>query len=95
MAQESRRRSSDAQDALAIIYGFGKNGVQKNETEFVKWAMKAAQNGSALSQFRVGSIYLNGIGGVEINKAEAIKWLKLAAKQGEPHAIQKLVELGY
>jgi len=42
----------DAQDALAIIYGFGKNGVQKDEKEFVKWALKAANNGCAPSQFR-------------------------------------------
>lgn len=35
----------DAQDALAIIYGFGKNGVQQDEKEFVRWALKAAQNG--------------------------------------------------
>jgi len=85
----------DAQDAMAIICGFGKNGVQKDEREFVKWAMKAAQNGNPQSQFRVGNIYLYGIGGVKINKSEAIKWFKLAAEQGEPNAITKLAELGY
>ena len=80
---------------MAIVYGFGTNGVQKDINEFVKWALRAAENGNPQSQFRAGSIYLNGLGGMKIDKNKAIEWFKKAAAQGDQHAIQKLSELGY
>lgn len=86
---------ADAQDALAIIYGFGKNGIQRDVNEFVKWALRAAENGSSQSQYRAGSIYLHGIGGIKADKNKAIQWFKKAAAQGEPNAIQELSEMGY
>ena len=49
--------------------------------EAAKWCRKAAEQGLAEAQYKLGLKYENGWG-VPINHAEAVKWLSLAAEQG-------------
>ena len=62
------------------LYGYG--GIEKNDTEYVKWLKLAAKNGHAGGQNELGVVYYNGYNGVEKNLKEAIKWYKLSAEQG-------------
>ena len=53
----------------------------KNEAEAVKWYRKAAEQGIANAQFRLGVCYEDGMGVVK-DEAEAMKWWRKAAEQG-------------
>ena len=46
---------------------------------------KAAEQGDADAQYRLGTCYANG-DGVEMNKAEAVRWYRKAAEQGNVDA---------
>lgn len=59
--------------------------MQGNEEEAVKLYHKAAEEGHAIAQLKLGTRYYYG-NGVEENREEAVKWYKKAANQGEPTA---------
>lgn len=59
--------------------------LQKNEDEAFKWYLKAAEQGDAEAQFRVGCAYDLGEGVAE-NKTKALNWYTKAAEQGQPDA---------
>ena len=61
--------------------------------QFVALLKKAAKNGSAYAQMKLGWLYLDGAEGVPINHKEAFKWLNLSAEQQFPGAIGKLGEI--
>jgi len=50
---------------------------------------RAAEQGNALAQFRLGWMYANGRG-VARNDAEAVKWLKKSVEQGNAYAQNEL-----
>ena len=99
----------DAQLLLADEYAYGKlyytvlteladdkSAAVKSELharETVKWYRKAAEQGSAEAQFRLGRCYQDG-NGVAKNRAEAVKWLRKAAQQNLPIAQKTLNDLG-
>jgi hypothetical protein len=56
-------------------------GVSKNQSEALKWVQKAAEQGYATSQVRLGNMYRFGTG-VPKNSIEAVKWFRKAAEQG-------------
>lgn len=85
--------SPGAMDAFAVIYGYGKYGVQSDEKKFAEWSRKGAEAGDAQAQYRMGLINLHGIGGYKQNKYEAVKWLEKSANQGYELAIIKLAEI--
>jgi len=55
----------------------------------VSWFRKAADQGFAEAQYRLGDMYARGLG-VAKSDAEATRWFKLAAAQGHERARKAL-----
>ena len=51
----------------------------------MKWYRKAAEQGDAEAQYKLGGCYLDGEG-VARDKTEALKWWRKAAEQGHEEA---------
>jgi TPR repeat protein len=66
--------------------------VKADKKEAVKWYRKAAEQGDAEAQFKLGRAFVNGEG-VDKDKMEAVKWFRLAAEQGYANAEEMLVRL--
>ena len=80
-ADENFPNRFEYQFQTGTCYALGK-GVEKSETESVKWFRKAAEGGYADAQKMLGVIYSKG----EIlpqDESEAVKWFLKAANQGE------------
>lgn len=60
---------------------------EKNYTEGVKWAKKAAQGGDAVGQIALAYLYIEGLGGLKKDEAKAVKLFQKAAKQNFPRAL--------
>ena len=60
-------------------------GVLEDDKEAVKWYRKAAEQGYALAQVKLGGMYGSGRG-VPQDYKEAIKWFRKAAEQGYARA---------
>lgn len=73
-----------AQIELARRHENGRNGVQQNNAEVVRWYRRAAEQGNARGQNTLGVMYLNGRRGLRQNDAEAIRWFRRAAEQEDP-----------
>jgi TPR repeat protein len=63
----------------------GREVINQNFAEAVKWWHRAAAQGHKEAQFKLGVSYHNGEG-VEKNDAEAVKWWHKAAAQGHSTA---------
>jgi len=70
-------------------YYEGRNGVEKDYTEAVKWLRKSAEQGDAEGQFALGYMYDFGYG-VEKDTTEAVKWYRNSAEQGDARGQYKL-----
>lgn len=55
----AKQGNARAQYNLALMYRNGK-GVLKDDTEAVKWHLKAAEKGNAGAQTNLASMYKNG-----------------------------------
>ena len=55
--------------------------MAEDSAEAVKWYRKAAEQGLAYAQCKLGLMYKDGIGVAE-DSAEAVKWYRKAAEQG-------------
>jgi TPR repeat protein len=82
----------DAQYNLGMAYLDAK-GVPKNETEALKWFLKAAKKGHVQAQSKLGYLYSrrgltveSGGNDVPADLAEARKWYRKAAEQGDAEA---------
>lgn len=75
----------EAQTGLARFYANGGDWVRA-----VKWWKKAARQGDAESQYRLGLMYQAGQGGLKKNRRNASAWWKKAAAQGHLQAKQAL-----
>ena len=73
------------------MYDFG-IGVPKDDVEAAKCWRKAAEQGHADAQYRLGFIYNNGIG-VPEDDALAYMWFNLAAAKGDEDAKESKSEL--
>jgi hypothetical protein len=80
MAQ-AEKGDPNAQDVLGGLYIDGQQGVPQNYTEAVKWFRRAADQGLADAQFKLGVAYDRGQGAPQ-DYEEAIKWYRKAAEQG-------------
>ena len=78
-----------AQRELGNMYYAGKYAVQfgKDNQEAVKWYRKAAEQGDAEAQERLGHMYANGEG-VPEDYVKAYAWMNLAAAQGRNNAVK-------
>jgi len=87
---DSIKQKAEAGDAMAqaqyaSMLQFGQ-GVEKNETEALKWYQKAAEAGNAYAQANVGAFYQTGRCGVTKDFVKAAEWYRKAAEQGNAHA---------
>ena len=64
-------------------------GPPEDYTEAVKWFLKAAEQGYAAAQNKLGEMYFYGIG-VPEDEAEAVRWYRKAAEQGHAEAQSNL-----
>ncbi|WP_455376778.1 AgmX/PglI C-terminal domain-containing protein [Kaarinaea lacus] len=78
-----------AQMLLGQLY-FNGEGVPKDIPHALHWYNKAAENGFADAQYRLGLLYHDGKQGVERNLDLAYKWLSSALKGGNENAKEKL-----
>jgi TPR repeat protein len=67
--------------AVFCLCGPQAHGQEVSADEFAKWR-KAAEQGDALTQARLGLCYAEGTGVVKDEK-EAVKWFRKAAEQGD------------
>jgi uncharacterized protein len=78
-----------AQLNLAVRYGNGK-GVPQDVNEAFKWYRKAAEQGNAIAQNKLGELYESGQDasghGVPRDIDESFKWYRMSAEQGYPLA---------
>ena len=65
----------------------------QNNSEAVRWYRKAAEQGIADAQWKLGHLYQYGSLGISEDKAEAIKWYRKAAEQGDEFAKECLQKL--
>lgn len=70
----------NAQENLAMMYGRG-DGVKKDAREVVVWLTKAADQGSANAQHKLGVFYLYGWEGISNDPKKALQFLTKAAGQ--------------
>jgi len=54
----------------------------QDDADAVRRHRRAAEQGDAYSQFKLGLLYFRGEGGVQQDYAEAVKWYRKAAEQG-------------
>ncbi len=59
--------------------------MTKDAVEAAKWCRKAAEQGLAEAQYRLGACYADGQG-VARDSVEAYKWFSLASAQGDEDA---------
>lgn len=83
----------DAEYCMAVAYHEGKS-VLRDQTEAVKWYLRAGQRGHLEAQYWLCIIYLEGIG-VEGNALESLYWCRRAAKKKHPKALYALGQLYY
>ena len=89
LMQRADSGQPQAQDELGTLFALGNKDVPRNFSAAAKWFRKAAIQGYAGSQYRLGTLYESGRG-VAQSWTEARKWYSLAAKQGQVGAQLKL-----
>lgn len=75
----------EAESEIGNLY---ESGIWKsrNESEALKWYLKAGQHGGKYAQLRLGTYYEMGLGGLKKDDTEAAKWYRRAAEQGQAWA---------
>ena len=87
--ERAERGDLAAQRSLGNYYADGLLGAYSDALA-AKWWRRAAEQGDAESQFKLG---LDLIQGGDQNKAEAIKWLRESAEQGNGESISRLADV--
>jgi localization factor PodJL len=78
-----------AQTVIGIRAQGNTEGSAANPAEAFKWLSRAAQQGQAVAQYRLGTLYERGQG-VAANAATAASWYEKAAAQGNRLAMYNL-----
>lgn len=76
-----------------MMYETGK-GEMRNYEDAIQWFSKAANQGSAFAQVRLGSLYEHGLGTTKDLKM-ACHWYMMAAQKGNKRAQESLERLKY
>lgn len=87
----------NSQNAKNFLVAMGKlmRDFHQNQAAAVKWYKKAASQGHADAQYKVGMNYALGSGGLNEDYNKAAKWWKKAAKQGQASAQYELGGMYY
>ena len=67
-------------------------GVEQSDEKAVEWWQKAAEQGFASAQYKLGYMYYHGYG-IEESYEKAVEWYQKAAEQGYEPAIKELNRL--
>ena len=86
------RKRARCGDIIATLKVARRYEEERDDEEAMKWYRKAAEQGNAEAQYRLGRFYERGWGVVK-DEAEAMKWYRKAAEQGYQYAIEHLEEL--
>ena len=70
-----------AQYELAMLYGLGKD-VERDDALSLEWGRKAAEQGHAEAQLRMGQCCLHGTCDQPQDLTQAVEWFRKAAEQG-------------
>jgi TPR repeat protein len=84
--------NSRAQHSLGQMYERAQ-GVDRDLEEALRWYRRAAEQGHALSQYRVAVAYAFGLGGVLKDDATAVRWVHRAAENGHRKSQQILARV--
>jgi len=76
---------SDAAHEMAVIYEYGRHGVEIDVVAAAEWFERAAKQGNVESMVELGLCYELGAG-VEQNDEEALDWYRKAANLGNESA---------
>ena len=77
-------------NSLQYYFDLGRNSYESNDySQAAKWFLKAAEQGDAQAQTKLGVMYFKGKG-VPQNYNEAAKWYTKAAEQGDAKAQSSL-----
>ena len=79
-AKAARQGYAPAQNALGLMYWFGR-GVRRNEATAFALFQSAANSGFSSAQHNLGLMYLDGTAGIK-NEALGDAWLRVAAAGG-------------
>jgi TPR repeat protein len=83
--EDAKQGDPNDQFYLGNMYCKGSFFVDQNLPEAAKWFLKAAKQGNADAQSKIGAMYIVGIG-VEMNKIKGYEWSRKAAAQGHQGA---------
>lgn len=81
-----------AQDKLFHLFYYGE-GTELDRNTAWTWAKRAADQGSSLGQFNLGTTIVMGTAPGVHDKSEALRWLRLSADQGYAPALNNLAIL--
>jgi TPR repeat protein len=76
---------AEAQLVLGKVYQRGGGRIQQDLAEAVKWFGKAAHQGNAKAQLKLGLAHAKGLG-VAQDAVEGVKWIRKAAEGGDGEA---------
>ncbi|HCC53716.1 MAG TPA: sel1 repeat family protein [Desulfobulbaceae bacterium] len=85
----AQRGEADAQYYLGRLYYYDVKGVRKDYRMSAKWFHRAARQGHAAAQYKLGGMYFSGRG-VNPDDRKASKWWRLAGAQGHAEARNNL-----
>ena len=89
ITQLATQGNPTAQTVIGIRAQGNTEGSAANPAEAFKWLSRAAQQGQAVAQYRLGTLYERGQG-VAANAATAASWYEKAAAQGNRLAMYNL-----
>ncbi|KAG0259021.1 hypothetical protein DFQ27_004347 [Actinomortierella ambigua] len=106
-SSEALKGDTWAQCCLGFMYQSGHDGVKVDFAEAVSWYLRAAKQGYAFAQHKLGDLYQYRVmkdgdervspesGGLEPNLAEALHWRREAATLGHMEAMSLFAAMYY
>lgn len=83
---------SDAQYAMAQLFGYGRGVARPDLARARSYLAAAARNGNVTAQIELGIWMINGKGGAK-NVSDGAGWLRRAAVRGNPIAMNRVAHL--
>ena len=90
---QGEERGPFALEQVRTMYETGRGGIEKNESEALRWYRKSAEGGDSYAMYLLGRAYERGTG-VAVDRVEAVQWYRKAAAGGSESAAQRLKALG-
>jgi TPR repeat protein len=80
---------AEAQYYLGRVYYYGGRGIRHDYARAAQWFRKAADQGHAAAEYKIGGMYFSGRG-VSQDYPEAARWWRKAADQGHGESLNNL-----